>query len=84
MDAVQGVAEGVGPPDDVLGSGSDHERPRGYERADVRGAPAVVVDPHGAVAVAVGRAVGDEVLDASGLADRHDALDALVGRAEEP
>src|SRR5262249_1480771 len=74
--AMRHVAVAEGPPEDVFGAGGDEEGPRGDEGADVRPAPAVIIDPEGAVAVPVGRPIDDDVLDAPRLADGHYALDA--------
>src|SRR5688572_824823 len=78
-DAVSGVAVAVGPPEDVFRAGGDKERAGSDERAEVGPAPTIVVDPEGTVAVAVGGAIGHDVLDAARLADGNDAFHSLVG-----
>ena len=83
-DAVRDVAIARWPPQHVLAAGGDQEGARGNERADVRPAPALVVDPEGAIAVAVRGAIHGHALDAAALAHRHHHLHALIRRAEEP
>src|SRR6478672_627309 len=78
------VAVSNRPPENVLRPRGDQKGSRGDEGADIGPAPAVIVDPERAVAVAVGAAVGDDLFDASRLADGNDHFDPLVGSSQAP
>ena len=82
--AVEHIAEGLRPPEDILGARGDQERARCDERAQVGRTPAVGVDPERAIAVAIHSAVAHQMLDAPRLADRNHHANTLVGGAQEP
>src|SRR5690606_15231651 len=83
-DAVRDVAVAGGTPEHVFAAGGDQEGARGDERADVGPAPAVVIDPEGAVAMPIGGAVHGHAFDAAALANGCDGFDSFVRSPEEP
>src|ERR1051326_2934227 len=70
--------------DSIMVGGSDHQRSRGDEGADISQIPAKVVGPPHAVAVAVYHPIVNVRFKRRGATCRSRALDPLVTRGDPP